>query len=83
MEILLSPHLEGKSIMSASAQNCHHIGTDPRTVITQELTPDFSENSQIPSAFLLKCHILPLLNISLNARGTGDKMLALAKPRQD
>lgn len=30
MEILLSPELEGKSTMPASAQNCHHIGTDPR-----------------------------------------------------
>lgn len=43
----------------------------------------FQKIHRFHQLFFLKCHILPLLNISLNAGATGGNTLALAKPRQD
>lgn len=43
----------------------------------------FQKIHRFHQLFFLKWHILPLLNISLNAGATGGNALALAKPRLD
>jgi len=67
MEILLSHWLEGRSLLQ------------PEIVITEELTPDFSENSWIPISFSIKMSDSSSLKHSTTCKRHREKNFGLGK----
>lgn len=70
------------SFPSAGRQK-YYVCFSPEVSSHRNWPQTFQKIHRFHQPFFLKCHILPLLNISLDAGATGGNTLTLAKPRWD